>query len=273
MTAIEPGRADRGLLADPIAIAFLYCAVVSVVFLLFPGIDLWATALFYDPAAGFTAAASPALRLLRSSGDWAMEIVAVVLVVSLLAKIAMPSRRSLIPPSVSLFLLATLAFATGLVVNAILKDLWGRPRPRMVTEFGGNAPYVEVWRISGECLRNCSFVAGEASSALWLVVIAFVVPRRYRLPVLVVTGLFALALSINRIAFGAHFLSDVLLSWGLTALVAAVLYRLFIDRPPPWLENQRIEAALGRLGEAVRRPFVRQRKGESERHQTQHGAH
>jgi membrane-associated phospholipid phosphatase len=244
------------MLADPIVLALLYCLIVSLVFLAWPAIDLWFSGAFYDSLSGFAAADDPALRLLRASGNWAMDIVIVVVLASLVGKIAWPSRGSLVPPSVSLFLLSTLAVATGLLVNVILKDHWGRPRPRTVTAFGGDLPYVEVWRISRYCLGNCSFVAGEASSAIWLTALAFVVPRRWRWPVLVVTGLFALALSVNRIAFGGHFLSDVMLSWGLTALVIAVLYRVVIARPPAWLENDRLEAGLARIGNAVRRPFT-----------------
>ena len=102
-------------------------------------------------------------------------------------------------------------------------------------------------------MKNCSFVAGEASSAIWLTAIAFVVPRRYRWPVLIVTGLFALALSVNRIAFGGHFLSDVMLSWGLTALVIAIFYRVFFIRPPA--AKTKARGRPRRLGNAIRRPF------------------
>jgi membrane-associated PAP2 superfamily phosphatase len=260
LTGAEPGRTsprDLGaLLADPIVVAILFCLTVSLVFLVFPALDLWASSLFYDPAAGFAASKVPALRTLRAGSDLAVQVVVVVLLASLILKIALPSRRSLVPPGVSLFLLATLIIGPGLLVNLILKDHWGRPRPVSVVEFGGAFPYVEVWRISGYCARNCSFVAGEGSTAIWLIALAFVVPRRYRLPVLLATGLFALAISVNRIAFGGHFLSDVLLAWGLTGPVMAILYRIVFVSPPRWLGNERMEAALARLGGAIRRPFA-----------------
>jgi lipid A 4'-phosphatase len=83
--------------------------------------------------------------------------------------------------------------------------------------------------------------------------LAFVVPRRCRLATLLVTGLGALALSLNRIAFGGHFLSDVLIAWGLVALLLAILYRVILVSPPVWLENERVESALARLGKTLRR--------------------
>jgi membrane-associated phospholipid phosphatase len=246
----------RRLAGDPIAIAILFCLVVTIVFLAAPAIDLAFSRLFYDPATGFAASRDPALRMLRTAADIAVRGIVLVLLLSVLFKIALPSRRSLVPPRVTLFLLSSLALGPGLLVNLILKDHWGRPRPVAIEAFGGSAPYVEVWRMTGYCARNCSFVAGEASSAIWLTALAFVVPHRYRLPVLLVTAIFALAASLNRIAFGGHFLSDVLLSWGLTALVIAILYRLILAGRPFMSDNDRLETALARLGNAIRRPFA-----------------
>ncbi|MEO8669174.1 MAG: phosphatase PAP2 family protein [Bauldia sp.] len=245
----------RRAVGDPILVALLFCLIVSLFFLAFPAVDLRVSSLFYDPATGFPAARVPALRALRASGDIALWLVVLILLFSVVLKIVLPWRRSLVPANVSLFLLAGLALGPGLVVNAILKDHWGRPRPLAIDFFGGTAPYVDVWRVTDYCIRNCSFVAGEASSAAWLVALTLVVPRHFRLPTLLVTGVFAIALSLNRIVFGGHFLSDVLLSWGLTGLVIAVLYRLIFISPPAWLANDRIEAGLARLGNAIRRRF------------------
>jgi len=263
--AASPPKTPQNLrraFGDPILVAILFCLIVSLFFLAFPDVDLRVSGLFYDPAAGFPGARVPALRTLRDSGDIAVRLVVLILLVSIVLKIVLPWRRSLVPANVGLFLLAGLALGPGLLVNAILKDHWGRPRPVAIDLFGGTAPYVEVWRVTDYCARNCSFVAGEASSAAWLVALALVVPRRYRLPTLLVTGLFAVALSLNRIAFGGHFLSDVLLAWGLTGLVMAVLYRLIFISPPAWLANDRMEAGFARLGNAIRRPFAAARQRE-----------
>jgi membrane-associated phospholipid phosphatase len=261
LAAAETERRGRGglgrIVADPVVLIVLYCLVVSAVFLVWPSIDLSVSGAFYDRLDGFAASDDPGLGLLRSSGSWAMVAVIAVCLLSVIARIALPSRRSFVPPSVSLFLLSSLAVATGILVNLVLKDHWGRPRPRSVVDFGGDLPYVEVWHITRYCARNCSFVAGEASSALWLTALALVVPRPWRWPVLIVTGIYAVALSLNRIAFGGHFLSDVLLSWGITALVIAVLYRLVIVQPPAWLSNVRLEAGLAGLGTALLRQFRR----------------
>ena len=64
-------------------------------------------------------------------------------------------------------------------------------------------------------------------------------PARWRPVAVSVTLAYAVALSVNRLAFGGHFLSDILLSWGLTAMVMLALHRmtfaaLSLDRRRVW---------------------------------------
>ena len=93
--------------------------------------------------------------------------------------------------------------------------------------------------ISDWCDRNCSFVSGEASSAIWLLAVALLLPRgpsaSGRPPDRGLRG----APLLNRIAFGGHFLSDVLLSFGLTLLLVAVLHRFIVERPPGMARQRR----------------------------------
>ncbi len=114
----------------------------------------------------------------------------------------------------------------------MLKSLWGRARPIQIEAFGGDADFTRAWQVSDQCLSNCSFVSGEGSSAAWMVaVVAVMTPRGLRSLILPLVGAYAMALSINRIAFGGHFLSDILLSWALMALVVAVLARVALACP------------------------------------------
>jgi membrane-associated phospholipid phosphatase len=167
-------------------------------------------------------------------------------------KLARPQKPSPIPPNTIVFLLSTLILAPLLLVNVILKNTWGRPRPVTVDAFGGDAPYIEVWRLSNWCDRNCSFVSGEASSATWLVAVALVLPKGIRRPATVAAVVYAVLLSLNRVASGGHFLSDVVISFGVTLLVLAVMHRVVIERPPKWLSNDALEADLTQLGRALR---------------------
>ncbi len=120
-------------------------------------------------------------------------------------------------------------------------------------DYGGHVPFVGVWHMTDYCTSNCSFVSGEGSSAIWLMTLAVLLPERWRRSGLWVLGFLALALSLNRIAFGAHFLSDVVLAWGITLLVIAIAYRLLYLSPPQVLTNDSMEAWLTEAGTGLRR--------------------
>src|SRR5579871_13254 len=229
--------AAAGFLTASIIAAAGVVAALSLLFLAFPGLDLWASGAFYAPGRGFFLAADRALVVFRYSVDWLIALVAVILLASVLLKLAWPEQASRIAPSRVLFLLSSLLLGPGLLVNLILKNHWGRPRPGMISAFGGHDPYVLVWEISSYCSRNCSFVAGEASAAAWLIGAALVLPGRWRVPGVIAACAYALLIGANRIAFGGHFLSDVLLSFGLTFLVMALLHRFFVERPPAALAD------------------------------------
>jgi membrane-associated PAP2 superfamily phosphatase len=251
------GDGTPALLAEPAVQGLVAIALVTLFFLLFPRVDIWFTGLFYDPGAKFPMTTLPAFIGLRALGNDLLWLVVTVLIATVVVKIAGPARPSLIPPRDVLFILSTLAIGCGLIVNFILKDHWGRPRPWRVTDFGGDQPFVGVWRITRECITNCSFVSGEASSAIWLVTLVVLVPARWRpLALRIAIGL-AVLLSLNRIAMGGHFLSDTLLSWAITLTVIAGAWRLLYANPPPALANDRLEAELTAFGMRLRGLFRR----------------
>lgn len=121
----------------------------------------------------------------------------------------------------------TVLLSTVLLINLILKELWGRPRPYRVEEFGGEHPFVLPGTISNYCESNCSFVSGEASSAAWMFAFLVFLPNQWRLPVGVVLSVYLVFFSGLRIAFGRHFLSDVTLSVLFTLCIMALLNMLF----------------------------------------------
>jgi membrane-associated phospholipid phosphatase len=117
------------------------------------------------------------------------------------------------------------------VVNSWLKGSWGRARPIQTDLFGGDAAFSPAWRVANGCEHNCSFVSGEASSAAWMVAALMLLPHRWRPWAAAPVITYAVALSLNRLAFGGHYLSDILLSWAITALVLAVLHRVMVACP------------------------------------------
>ena len=131
-----------------------------------------------------------------------------------------PSGRAMI------FLIATMAIGPGLIVNLGFKDHWHRPRPVQTQDFNGPNPFVPWYNDNGGCKMNCSFVSGEASTGFWMVAPASVLPLPWRAPAIVAAFAFGFGASLLRLAFGGHYLSDVLLGGLVTLIVIEVVRRL-----------------------------------------------
>jgi len=215
----------------PAVLALAATLLLSLLFLIAPGVDLAVSDLFFREGEGFPLSQDPVLRALRRSSTWVMGV-ALLGALAVIGREAAGGRLFASRPARKAgWLLLGLALGPGLLVNGVLKALWGRPRPVQVEAFGGDAPYVPVWQISDWCAANCSFVSGEAASASWTVAAVVLLPPVIRRRVLGPAVAYGVALSLNRVAFGGHFLSDVLLSWALTALVLGLLWRLMVEVP------------------------------------------
>ena len=226
-------------LHEPVMVALIATVVLSAYFAALPGVDLAISALFHS-ADGFVLSQDPALKALRKSSSWVMGLMLLGLIATIAGGLIRNPRRLAIPVRRALVLIAGLALASGFVVNGVLKSMWGRARPIQIEAFGGDADFTRAWQVSDQCLSNCSFVSGEGSSAAWMVaVVALMTPPALRAWVLPLAVGYGWALSLNRIAFGGHFLSDILLSWTLTALVIAVLHRLALTCPKAARQTRR----------------------------------
>jgi lipid A 4'-phosphatase len=131
---------------------------------------------------------------------------------------------------IAVFLLTPL-----LLVNMILKENWGRPRPRQIEMYGGNNPYrpfyTPYFQHSEETLK--SFPSGHASMGFFFFAVAIAGKRLKNRPLHILGYVLAfglgVSLSISRIAMGGHFFTDVLfaalLVWYTTLIVDWLLYR------------------------------------------------
>ncbi len=123
--------------------------------------------------------------------------------------------------------LISLAFGCGILVNLILKEFSGRPRPRDTMIFGGDFDFVQAGSFAGKCLRNCSFISGEASSAGWLLCLVMLLPQRLRLPVGLPLAIISVVIPVMRVLTGAHYLSDAVLGWLSSLVVFAAVLAIF----------------------------------------------
>lgn len=168
-----------------------------------------------------------------------------IVLASILAFAVPRWRRHPLVRTMALTSLATVALGTGLLVNGIGKDYTGRPRPRTLQEFGGQAQYRPPLDLGTPGVGK-SFPCGHCSvgfavGAVGLTVMAV----RPTLGVAIIIGSFLLggAIGSARMAAGAHFLSDVLWSGILTwaaaltshALISGQRVRAWVSRWPPWL--------------------------------------
>jgi len=80
----------------------------------------------------------------------------------------------------TLFLILVLVIGSGLIVNAIFKDNFGRPRPRDIIEFNGTKEFQPAFSISQEYDRNCSFSSGHGSAAFFTLALALMFKQRKR---------------------------------------------------------------------------------------------
>lgn len=128
----------------------------------------------------------------------------------------------------ALVLVITLAIGAGLFTHVILKDNWGRPRPKQVVEFGGKQEFRPYYKPNffHQPEPSHSFPSGHCSTGFFFFALAFVGRREgsralYWTGLLLAFGL-GILLSLTRIAQGGHFFSDTLLAgyvmW-LTALL------------------------------------------------------
>src|SRR5262249_27801043 len=153
-------------------------------------------------------------------------------VVALVTRIFWPLRPTLISTRAALFLIASLALGPRLLVNVFLNEGWARPRPGMVTQFGGAYTFMPWWDPRGACDSNCSFVSGEPSSAVWTAAPAMLVPPPWRYVALGAAGLYGIAFAFVRVLTGGHFLSDVIFAAIFTGLVVLTVDRLLFPCAP-----------------------------------------
>lgn len=125
-----------------------------------------------------------------------------------------------------LFIILTLAIGPGLVVNAVLKDHWGRPRPRQVQEFGGKWDFKEIWQ-PGIPGKGKSFPCGHCSMGFFFITLYYFWKQRRRALAygsLIFSLVLGTYIGLARMAQGGHFLSDIVWSGGLTYLTATILF-------------------------------------------------
>lgn len=240
----------RNGVAKILLAALLAGFFLAGVFLCYPDLDLWFSALFTDASGGFVANQSNGLATLRSFLWNACNLLVlfsiIMLIFSGLAKPAM-----LISRRVWLFVVAAYLLGPGVLANGIFKANWGRARPQSVTEFGGTQDFTPPLWIADQCVSNCSFISGEASGITTIAVVLTILfwntsGRKARSWILTAAVLVAGFGSLMRVMKGRHFLSDILFAADFMIILICLLFiALGLHR---YLADVTLRAVLSDLG-------------------------
>jgi lipid A 4'-phosphatase len=234
-----------------LTVALGLAAAVGLAFGFYPDLDLRIARVFYEFTDAnhnmFALRIYPPLMRARDAGLWLGTILVAPAVAALVIKLIMPRRRLWISGRAIIFLIATLVLAPGLLVNVLLKDHWGRPRPIDVMQFGGDQHFVAWWDPRGDCPSNCSFVSGDVAGAFWTIAPAALTPPPWRALAYGAALALGAGMAAVRVMAGAHFVTDVVFSGVFTFLIIWIVHGLIYRWPRTRLSDDDVERAIERV--------------------------
>lgn len=170
-----------------------------------------------------------------------------VLVLGYSLKALCPYRK------IALYLFLVLAVGNGLLVNGLLKEYWGRPRPAQVIEYQGTQAFEPSLWLNLNSYGK-SFPCGHATMGFYFFSIGLLFQKRIRRAIFTFALIFGLVIGIARSSMGGHFLTDTLWSAILMWIVAKGLYlklklneTLFYWERPPKSKNEEMRRKLIQL--------------------------
>tara|TARA_R110002096_G_scaffold71295_8_gene170420 strand:- start:2737 stop:3807 length:1071 start_codon:yes stop_codon:yes gene_type:complete len=126
------------------------------------------------------------------------------------------------------FNILLLVIGSGVITNGLLKEYWGRPRPREVEGLGGHSQFEQVLTIDRSS-EGKSFPCGHATMGFYFVG-GFFLLRRHRRKLaesMLAFGIgFGVLMGIARMAKGGHFFSDVVWAGAVCYFTAMGLFYL-----------------------------------------------
>lgn len=146
------------------------------------------------------------------------------------------------------YLLLTLAIGSGVIVHALLKENWGRPRPKQITEFGGEQEFRSYYQphFNVNAPPSKSFSSGHVSVGFYFFAL-IILGTHYRMRSLRYLGIFLTlllggVLSYVRIAQGGHFFTDIIFSALIMWLTSLLLYYFLFIKDTMGLQKQENES-------------------------------
>ncbi len=203
------------------AFQFAVLICITVLFTLFDW-DLRLSALFYRDSQGWYLDNQPLWAWLREYGTIPGIVLTLAALTTWLAGFYVRRLKPWRKPC--LIVVLTSILAAGLLVNAVLKQYWGRPRPVQSAEFGGKWEYRPIFPPATPG-RGSSFPCGHCTMGfVFLSMAAF---RRHSKALAYGGVAFGVGLggllSAARVVQGGHFVSDTIWSLGIVSMVTTAL--------------------------------------------------
>lgn len=184
----------------------------TIFFIFYPELDIKITNYFYDSKLGFFYKDNIAVQLLYKSIPLITKAFAISCLLYMVYLYLKYKKSKLILNSSAFFLFLTAIIGPGIIVNTVLKDNFGRARPRQIKEFNGNKEFTKVFVIADQCEKNCSFSSGHAAMGFYFTAIAYIASNLYFVRIYLLGIVFGSLVGLSRIIMGGHFTSDVVTS-------------------------------------------------------------
>ncbi|MCX7698875.1 MAG: phosphatase PAP2 family protein [Candidatus Goldbacteria bacterium] len=195
----------------------------------FSNLDIVFSSFFYNKTSGWYLFNNKIIVLLYKYGTYPAIIFSIFLIFVLTLQKIFKSSEDL--KKIAVVFLITLIFAPGIIINVLLKNYTGRPRPREIVEFNGKWEYKRVLQL-GKPGKGYSFPCGHCSMGFIFCSVYFVLRNKRKIlaNVSLWTGIiYGIIMGIGRIAQGAHFLSDVIWAGGITIITSEIVYYLLFE--------------------------------------------
>jgi len=214
----------KKVLNSPLYI-WLAFVVSSIFFIFFSQIDIDFSSLFYKN--GFYLRGSLYESFFYKSVPIVISTLAIGSITLFLYNTISNKNILGIDKKTILYIILVLSLAPGLIVNATLKENWGRARPMDIVQFGGNKEFTPAFILSNQ--GGNSFSSGHGSAAFSLLGFALLARSRKKLWITLALS-YGVAVSFARIIGGGHFLSDNLTSFFIVYIATYALYGYIIEK-------------------------------------------
>ena len=205
---------------------WIFIVISSILFVVFPEIDLYVSSLFYTPQEHFYLSNGTFERFFYYSVK--PFLIGFYTLATLLWAYNRFFKRSVLnfTGRQLIYLFLVLGIGSGLIVNELFKKHWGRARPAEVVNFGGSEIFTPAFVISSQ--NGNSFSCGHGSGAFVLIAVALLF-RRYKKVAMGVALSYGALVSLARIVDGGHFFSDVMVSFFVMWIVSKMLYYVMFE--------------------------------------------